>query len=424
VGKIESSKENREEMIQEISASARRVLIWKRVYILLCIILLCLTAGQLFLGLSNPYSGMDFRVFVGAVQSVNYGEDPYNLLILNQYTHDYIPFNYAPHTLFIAWCLQFLFIFQNIWIYYVFLIAFMIVDGYLIVTLDQKPQYLFFIILFLTGFVSIFWNFYNGDKDIVFLFLFACIFHLLVKEKFWQSSIVLGLVGSFTLTPLPFVALSLAIKKPIVTRIQYVILSIGVVAAIFLISWLINPELFVSYIKTFYGSSSVLIEPSDRRTPTPFLMFGVLLHQPNGISIPMVLASLVYICLIIYAGWYIIRKNQENPLKVYSLAMLVIFMVLPRIKPYYFIFLAIPLYILYKDCSYKIKILLFAVISLLPLFFWYLPFFIKYYPRIYYVGSFTYLIPEYAQTISLFLIFAITIALEYYKPKFSPPSYS
>jgi len=387
--------------------------------VLLCIILLCLTAIQLFTGLSNPYSGMDFRVNVGAIQSVNHGEDPYFLLNLNQYTHDYIPFTYAPHTLLLVWCLQFLFIFQSIWIYYALLVAFMVIDGYLIVTLDKKPDYLFFIVLLVTGFVSTFWNFYNGDKDFLFLFLFACTFHLLLKAKFWHSSIVLGLLGSFTLVPLPFVALSLAIKRPILKRIQYILLSIGVVGALFLIAWLINPALFASYIKTFQGSSSVMYEKSDRMTPTPFLMLGVLLNQTNGISIPLVLVSIVYICLVVGASWYAIRKNQENPLKVYSLALFAIFMILPRIKPYYFIFLAIPLYILFKDCSYKIKILVFVVISLLPLFAWYLSNFYRYY-SFYYTGSLTYLISDYGQTISLFLIFAITIALEYSKSKYSP----
>jgi len=148
-------------------------------------------------------------------------------------------------------------------------------------------------------------------------------------------------------------------------------------------------------------------------------MLGVLINQTNAISIPLVLVSLVYIFLIIGASWYAIRKNQENPLKVYSLAMFAIFMILPRIKPYYFIFLAIPLYILFKDCSYKIKILVFVVISLLPLFAWYLSNFYRYY-SFYYTGSLPYLISEYGQTISLFLIFAITIALEYSKSKYSP----
>jgi len=364
---------------------------------------------------------MDFRVNVGAIQSVKHGEDPYFLLNVNQYTHEYIPFTYAPHTLLIVWCLQFLFSFQSIWMYYVLLVALMVIDGYLIVTLDTKPEYLFFIVLLVTGFVSTFWNFYNGDKDFLFLFLFACTFHLLLKEKFWQSSIVLGLLGSFTLVPLPFVALSLAIKRPILKRIQYILVSIGVVAALFLIVWLINPALFASYIKTFQGSSSILYEKSDILTPTPFLMLGVLLNQTNGISIPLILVSIVYICLIVGASWYAIRKNQENALKVYSLAMLAIFMILPRIKPYYFIFLAIPLYILFKDCSYKLKILVFVVISLLPLFAWYLSNFYRYYSR-YYTGSVIYLISDYAQTFSLFLIFAITIALEYNTSKYSPSS--
>jgi hypothetical protein len=179
-----------------------------------------------------------------------------------------------------------------------------------------------------------------------------------------------------------------------------------------------------SYIETYQGSASAIYEPSGRNTPTQFLMFGVLLNQTNGISVPLVLVSFIYVCLVIGASWYIIKKNQENPLKVYSLAMLAIFMVLPRIKPYYFIVLVIPLYFLFKDRSDKIKILVLAVISLLPLFVWCYPFIIRYYPEIFRIGSLPPLISAYAQTISLFLIFAITIALEYYRPVSSPGAHS
>ena len=126
------------------------------------------------------------------------------------------------------------------------------------------------------------------------------------------------------------------------------------------------------------------------------MMFGVLLHQTNGISVPLILVSLVYISLVIGASWYVIRKHQENPLRVYSLTMFAIFMVLPRIKPYYFIVLAIPLYFLFKDCSEKIKILVLTVISLLPLLSWYGTIFIRHYPGIYHIGSLTYLVSEYA----------------------------
>jgi hypothetical protein len=266
-----------------------------------------------------------------------------------------------------------------------------------------------------------FWNFLTANKEIFFLFLFACIFYLLVKEKFWQSAVIMGLMGSCTLVTLPFMALYLVVKRPILKRLQYIFLSICVVAAIFLVTWLINPALFVSYIKMF-GTTSALREQSGITTPTPFLMFGVLLNQTDGgITIPLILVSLVYFCLIVGSTWYVIRKNQENPLKVYSLAMLAIFMVMPRIKPYYFIDLAIPLYFLFKDSSDKIKILVFAAISLLPLGVWYYfmiyrPLPLNYVPMPY----LTYMIYSYAQTISLFLIFAIIITLEYYRPKYSP----
>jgi hypothetical protein len=100
--------------------------------------------------------------------------------------------------------------------------------------------------------------------------------------------------------------------------------------------------------------------------------------------------------------------------------MLAIFMVLPRLKPYYFIVLVIPLYFLFKDRSDKIKILVLAVISLLPIFAWYIPVISRNYSEIYFIGSLTYLISQYAQTIGLFLVFGISIALEYYRPVSSP----
>jgi hypothetical protein len=392
-------------------------LFWKRAYGALCVILLCLTAGQLFLGLSIPSSGMDYRVFKGAVQSLNHGEDPYFLSNINYYVGGTLPFNYPPHTLLFFWCLQFLFVYQSIWIYYILLIALMVASGYLIVTLDKKPQYLFFATLLLTGFISTYWNFVTGNKDILFLFLCACIFYLLVKEKFWQSSIVMGLMGSFSLITIPFIALYLVVRRSVMDRLTYIFLSIGVVAAIFLITWLVSPSLLASYNENLRGSTSPLNDPSGRLTPTPFLMFGVLLNQTYaGISIPLILVSLGYICLIIGASWYFVRKNQEKPLIIYSFVMLSIFMVLPRIKPYDFIILVLPLYFLFKDYGYKIKTLVFVVISLLPLGVWYY-FEIDRTSPMHYL---TYMIYSYTQIVSLFLIFMITVALEYYKPVSSP----
>jgi len=356
---------------------------------------------------------MDYRVFKGAVQSLNHGENPYSLSNITYYVGGTLPFNYPPHTLLFFWCLQFLFIFQSIWIYYAFLVALMIASGYLILTLDQKPEYLFFVTLLLTAFINTYWNFVTGNKDIIFLFLFAGIFYLLVREKFWQSSIVMGLMGSFSLITIPFIALYLVVRRSVMDRLSYILLSIGVIAAIFLITWWINPSLFVSYIENLRGSTSPLYDQSDRNTPTPFLMFGVLLNPIiGGITIPMIFVSLVYVSLIIGASWFVLRKNQENPLITYSFIVLAIFMVLPRTKPYDFIILVLPLYLMFKDYGYKIKILVLGVISLLPLSVWY--YFII--DRTQPISYLAYLIYQYSQTFSLFLVFIIAFILIYHKP--------
>jgi hypothetical protein len=356
---------------------------------------------------------MDYRVFKGAVQSLNNGEDPYSLSNVRYFVGGSLPFNYPPHTLLFFWFLQFLYVYQSIWIYYAVLVAFLAAGGYLIAITDQKPQHLFLITLLLTGFMGTLWNFQTGNKDIIFLFLFAWIFYLLVREKFWQSSIIMGLMGSFSLITLPFIAIYLVVKRSVMDRIRYILLSVGVVAVIFLITWLITPSLFLSYIENIRGSSSPLYDESGINTPTPFLMFAALLNPTKtGITIPSLVVSFVYVSLIIGASWYIFKKNQDKPLIVYSFVILAIFMVPPRIKPYDFIILIPSLYFLFKDYGNKIKVLVLIVVSLLPLGVWYYFLIDRTQP----ISYLKYLIYSYSQTFSLFLIFIIAFVLAFYKP--------
>jgi hypothetical protein len=410
---ISPSDENSMDTIQEKPTLSSEDIFWKRIFVVFCIILLCLTAGQLLSMMYLPFTGTDYRVFKSAVQVLDQGEDPYFLLNINYYSGEMNPFNYPPHTLFFFWCLQYFFVFQSLWTYYTFLIVFLIMSGYIILTMDQKPQYLFFITLLLTSFISIYWNFVSGNKDILFLFLFAVILYLMVREKFWQSSIVMGLMGSFSLITIPFTVLYLVVRRPIFDRAKYILLSIGVIVVIFLITWWVTPSLLISYMGNIEGRSSPLNDQSGLLTPTPFLMFGYFLNHTNtSITIPLVCVSLVYIGLIMGASWLVTRKHQDKPLIVYSFVILAIFMMLPRIKPYDFIILIPSFYFLFKDYGNKIKTLVFVVVSLLPISVWYYFWFDRSQP----MSFLNYLIKSYTQTLSLFLIFIIAFALIYYKP--------
>ncbi len=386
---------------------------WKIVYVILCLVLLALTAYQFFnLFIRFPIFAPDYRGFVGAVQALDHMENPYILGNINQYGWPVLPFAYPPHTLYFFWFLQFVFIFQNIWVYYAFLAILLIISSYLLLTLDQKPHYLFLITLLVTGFISLWWNFTRGNKDILFLFLFAIIFTLLIKEKYWQSSIAMGLAAGFSLFAAPFAALYLVVRRPILDRLAYIALSTGVVAALFLASYCINSSFLFSYMGSLLGSDTQVIQLGGWNAPTPYWLFYDLLKNVSpGTVVPMVLVSCVYIGFILYATWNYYQKHSGNTLKIYSFTMLSVFMILPRMMPYNFIILVVPLYFLFKDCDYRIKSLVLGVISLLPFFVWYLP--VLSINR----DTLPFLIGSFVQAYSLFFVFLVVILHDHLTPE-------
>jgi hypothetical protein len=377
------------------------------VYVIVCLALLTLTAYQLVTMLqdgSDTY-GWDFRVFRGGVQAIDHMQNPYILKNLNLYIErsNPLPFAYPPHTLYFFWILDLFLVFQNIGIYYALLVVLMILSGYLIAKMDQKPPYLFLVTLMLTGFMGTYWNFQTGNKDIFFLFLFAVIFTLLMKEKYGESSIVMGLMGAVSLITGPFVALYFFIKRPWFDRMFYIALSGAVVAILFAADYFINPVYLRSYIDFLFGGRSPLHDTGGYFTPTPYQIFGDLLQ-----GIPVVgqlltaIVWCIYIGLVMYLAWNYSVKNSKTMVLVYSLMTIAVFLLLPRIKPYDFIILTVPLYFLFRDCSYRMKILMFAVISL-PLFAWY---------SSYLRFSGQYSMP-YIQTYSLILIFLMVVLYDY-----------
>jgi hypothetical protein len=385
---------------------------WKIVYVVLCLVLLAFTAVQIVGTLLSGSAGVDYRVFVGAVQALDHGQNPYILENIIRYNGGQdLLFIYPPHTLYFFWLLDFFYVFHYFVIYYLLLTVLLILSGYLIVNLDQKRHYFFLTTLLLTGFISTFWNFATGNKDILFLFLFAIIFTLLMKEKYWQSSVVMGLSAAVSLTTGPFIALYLVVRRPILDRLTYIGLSLGVVLAAFLVSYCVNPSFFFSYLGTLKGSSSPFLEPGGMNIPTPYLMFRDLLNSVSSENIlPLAIVSCVYIGLILYATWNYYLKHNGDALKLYSLVMLSIFMMLPRIKPYDFIILVVPLYILFKDCRYWVKTLVLAVISLPSLFIWY--------SLLFNIDRFNlpFLLGTYTQAYSLLLIFLVAILQDYLTP--------
>jgi hypothetical protein len=348
---------------------------------------------------------------VSFVQAFDHSQNPYILenVIPYQIGGTNLLLTYPPHTLYFFWLLDFFSVFHYMGVYYLLLVSLLIISAYLIVNLDKKPHYLFLTTLLLTGFMSTFWNFLTGNQLILILLLFAITFTLLVKGKYLQSSIVMGLSAAVSLFTTPFIALYLIVKRPIVDRLMLISLSIGIVASFFVADFLVNPSLVISYISMMQSSTGPFHYPGGWNEPTPYLMFKDALNGMfPGNVIPLVIISCIYVGLILYATWKYYVKNHSNTLKILSLVMFSIFMVLPRITPYDFIILVVPLYLLFKDCSYRIKSLVLAVVSILPLFVWTTPAFG--------ISGTNLPILAYVQVYSLILIFILVILHDYLTP--------
>jgi len=108
-------------------------------------------------------------------------------------------------------------------------------------------------VLLTPGFIGLWWNFLRGNKDIIFLFLFAVIFALLAAEKYWRSSVVMGLTIGFSLFATQFAALYLVIQRPLRDRLGYIALSFGVVAVLFLIGYCITRHFFFQLPPSYAG---------------------------------------------------------------------------------------------------------------------------------------------------------------------------
>jgi len=329
---------------------------------------------------------------MGGVDAFNQNKDPYILANIQDYVGDKLPYVYPPHMLIFF---EIFYFFQNIDIYRLVLVLLLATSVYFIAKSEDKPDYILYIVLLVTGFFSAYWNFLTGNFAIMSLFLIAVMFYLIKKDKFKESAFVNGLMTSITLYPMIFSGAFLTLKrsyKEMLTLVGIVAITFG---AIFVVSYLFNPLLAQSFTQSLIGNESQLKDTGGMSNPTPYLMFDYI--APNNLLISGAI-SLIYIGLVLGA-LYLFTKRNTDPFKIYTFGFLSMFMLLIRIKPYSFIMAVVPIYFLIKDYSYKLKIAVLLSISLFP-FLMYKDFWEKFFPL-------PDLIIYYAQSISLFIIFGI-----------------
>lgn len=375
---------------------------WKTAFTIACCVILFVTAVQNIMSYLYPTTGWDYMAYVSGVTALEQGQDPY--LLQYQINGPEMTFNYPPHTLFLFRLLDVFFVFHAMFLYVLLLLLTLGASLYLILRIDDRPQYLFGITLVLAGFMAAFWNFLTLNTSVFFLLLLSVTFTLWKQERYLYSAIVMGLCAALTLFTAPFIALFLALERPVRERLELIGVSAGVVAGLFCIGYLLNPPFLSSYLSLMTSQKSPFLDGGGWSNPTPYLLFrdigGILVP---GSLVPGILLSCIFICCVAYGAWYFWQRNRNNTLLVLSFLMLSIFLLLPRLKPYNFIILVLPLYLLFKDRNDRTRLLVVAILSL-PIAGWLL------YTPLVSTDLWSVLV-NYSQAFALFLIFALAVRL-------------
>jgi len=146
---------------------------------------------------------------------------------------------------------------------------------------------------------------------------------------------------------------------------------------LFLLSFFVNPVLFGQYMEGIQsGSSNPYFEGAGGNVPVSFYINTPtsywLINQTLkffGLHDSIVFFTLCIGYVLLIGGiWYLFyRDNRDNEILLMCFAMFALFLILPRLKPYYFTLILIPLYLLTKEYGMKRKIVILSFASLVPL---------------------------------------------------------
>ncbi len=332
---------------------------YKKIFIGACVLLLALNALWIFLRYGQ--SGWDFSIYFYAVKHLADGKDPYTTAsVIN------CPFIYPPLTL--AVFKPLLFFGQYLKpLYYLLWSVLLLLSALVVKKLSEKNDPLYLATIFFTGFIAAYWNFRSGNIGLVELFMMAAVFYCLKKEAYLQAAAVVGLLGYFKITPISIAPLFLLLPLPAGTRVRMVLVSGLVFLALYGLSYLAYPGLMPSFFKVVGYPLTETGATSNASSLSLLSAMGRTFSAGRGVVFAL---YCVYAGLTVLASYFLSRKIRSMTVpESFSLWLLVLMAIWPRIKPYSYIYALIPAYLLTVGQGYRRKYETLLLISLVPMAF-------------------------------------------------------
>lgn len=346
--------------------------LYKLLFSALCAVLVIVNA-ILIIAVARG-SGWDFLVYMSAVAAFLTHQNPYDLSVITQFSHiPDLPFVYPPHTIAFFYPLYMTGFFL---IFYVLWTILLISSIYLVYRMEGK-ELLYCTAVLSTGFISSFWSYLTGNLGILVLFFMALVFYFIIKSKKVVSAVILGIFGSIYIFPLIFsIALSL-LKLRLWEKLKLIVTPFLVIGLIFALTFIAIPVTFSQYIAGMVeGTSNPYWEGAGGHIPVsyyinvpgPYWLINQILKSVGLHDSPVFLGlSILYIILVGYAWYIFYKKNRDDELAVFSYTIFTLFLLLPRLKPYNFTIILVPLFILTKDYDLRRKTVILFLASCVPL---------------------------------------------------------
>lgn len=316
-------------------------------------------------GIKTP--GWDFVVYCDAAAAFRHGANPY---LVENLARSTLSFVYPPATLplFAGLCAPSAVV-SPVVVHSVLYGVLLFGSGILVYTVDPAPDGFLLATFLIVGFGGTYRAFETGNLSILLAFVLTIAFAALLEERDTIVGVALAAIAAFKLYPIFFGApllVSGQSRSEKARTIGAIVVTVAAFAAV-------NVVTFSAYIGTYYRSITGQLPQHSpagasggRVNPALYHLVKDLNRFIGGTPLMRWLLYLGVVVLVAALFCYYVRHYDIDTVEVFSLGIIAVLLVLPRLKPYTLVIASVPAYFLVRDATLKTKTVALTIVAAIP----------------------------------------------------------
>ncbi|HVZ74482.1 MAG TPA: glycosyltransferase 87 family protein [Polyangia bacterium] len=334
---------------------------------LFCAFLAAVVASAVALDLGRvraPWGGWDARVYCAAARAADAGKSPYVVANLEPFGVDRLSFSYPLATLavFRPLCAG------DARARFALFYGACLVVAFGLAAWAASTERVLLGVWLLGGFAGAAFCFWTLNVGLLELALFAASVPLVARKRHAAAAMAIGLAASFKLVPVLLAAPLLFVAPT--RRLRVAGAAIAAPAATLGLSAVMSPAFFRDFVANVFGRIPNQHAPAleglpDATNPTFVL---ALEGGLSGLGVPRVVYYVVLVALLIVAVLVTrrLRARGLDDVRLFAVGALFVLLLLPRLKPYSLPFATLPVFLLAREASRLVQVVVVLVGVWLP----------------------------------------------------------